>query len=236
MKTIRFIGIICLMMLSISACKKSEVKPEQDQFDIDNLLDYYIVIKHFEQNNSTHATPHLIQFFGNPNKSIGFNDWHYEKVQQGLDVGVLRIGSMQYENNTFHFNKNLLSGFSLLYKGGELKSIESPDKLQAKLIKIPASNSFAGKTFIGKYYKEDGSVLHETFFYQFAEDSNRLSAGLVYPTVLRTNDFKMDHPAMGSGKYNEDRELLIYDGEKLLASYYDKANYKIYYGEFVEQK
>jgi len=54
--------------------------------------------------------------------------------------------------------------------------------------KVPGSNQLEGKTFTGKYYKPDGSILHNSFFYSFTAGL-KLNAGYNVGTIERTNEY-----------------------------------------------
>lgn len=161
--------LVLIISIVILSCKKDK-NANKSGFDINNPQGYAIVM----MNNTAQPTP-VIAVFREGNK-------------------VTLASTSTYGTSTFEVvNDEIIiddDGYKLPFKIQNGKIISYKNSLKsAELIKIPAEDQLADKTFTGTYYKNDGSVLHPNFYYSFHSFGNKVDAGFKVGTSLRTENY-----------------------------------------------
>ena len=185
-----------------------------------------------------------------PNNPVGFmvsgtykHDFLYPTVNQPLIMKFVGDNKIEYttfsntttksyrmSNDTFYIAGNQDEQFVI--KNGVVTAYYYATDIRGinlKLLRVPGNNQLDGKTFAGVYYKPDGTVLHNSFFYTF-DAGLKLNAGFTVGTPTRTNDYgsianiaSRSYPGAGQTEFT-----LLMDG-KLYAVYYTNSNNTMQY-------
>lgn len=203
-----------LLLLVLAGCKKNPSKPEV--FDITRYViagkvsfgyPYVITIAPSNQARLT---------------SYGISDGTYTYVD-----GVLN----------FDFNDGeVVCSFTI--ENGNIQAYNGPALINSyNLIKIPATNQLAGKTYTGAYYRQDNSVLHQNFFYSFSGSQNKVDVGYTVGTPVRTENYTAigNIAALVDVANSDDQELMVLINGKLEAGYGQSSPRAEYIGSFVQE-
>lgn len=160
--------VMLSILSAIFACKKDKNIVPEAQFDLNNPQGYAIVITPSDKENMP-----AILLFPSENKLVV----RYHDVKGIADIPFTVNGTeLKIADAVFKIENSKITGFNQLIG-------------KATLVKIPANNQLAGKTFTGLFYKADGSVLHPRFFYSFDASNNKVAAGFEVGNTLRTENY-----------------------------------------------
>jgi len=231
--------VLLLLPFLMVGCKKdkdSVVKEEEPVFDINNPVGHLIYSKFAGTSPGFYSTNLIFLFDFLPAKRM-FGYSAYD-ARNDSEYNTLNASTVIYRPYPSWGN------FTFTIENDKITSIKALDGSVSEysLIKKPATNQLAGKTFKGKYLKKDGSVLHENFFYTFLADGKTVEVGLLIGAKTRTETYtnvgnigaQIDKV---SGTAN-DREIMILVDGKLQVNYRDnisKPN-QIYHGIFEQVK
>lgn len=203
-----------LLILALASCKKDNPKPEV--FDITKYIiagkvsfghPYIIAI---EPGNKATLTSH------------GFSEGTYTYVNGVLD---------------FNFSDGEVE-CSFTIENGNIKAFDGPALINSyNLIKVPATNQLAGKTFTGTYYRLDNTVLHQNFFYSFSANDNKVGVGYTVGMPVRTETYSTigNIAALVDIGNSDDRELMVLINGKLEVGYSQSSPTAKYIGSFTQQ-
>jgi hypothetical protein len=214
-------SLIVVFCLLFAACKKEGNSKETDteKFDINNPVAYYIYAKYVEPNRQE-ANPLLFKF--NPGKTMTF--YHAGGNADTLPYVI-------FDGNTIYLGDILFT----IDNGKITKS--NAEFTDLTLIKEPETNQLAGKTFTGTYYKFDGSAWNQNYFYSFAGNENKVSAGINVGSVQRTDHYSPigNIAAWVDTPENDYRELMVLVNGKLEVGYFSLEPRGWYYGSFTKR-
>jgi len=223
MKTAKLLSysLLTLLMLGVatlmSCSKDDDIQPEET-FDINNPEGYFLYLKGTDSDGSN-TLFELWEFM--PGKTV--RTYHVDGEGTSIPYTIL-------DNNTIG-----IAGLQFVFNAGLVTSNYSRIK-EIVLIKAPESNQLNRKTFAGTYYKADKSVLHQNFFYRFADEGNTVDAGFNVGTSDRTEDYtSIGNIAARAELANGDKELMILVNGKLAVSYSAVGVTGKHYGTFTQQ-
>lgn len=213
----KIISLIVLFCLLFTACKKKDNSKDAptEKFDIDNPVGYYIYVRYVGINREE-VNPWLFKF--NAGKTMTF----YRAGRNGdtLPYEIL-------DGNTIY-----LGDISFTIDNGKITK-GNAEFTDLTLIKEPGTNLLAGKTFVGTYYKFDGSVWHQNYFYSFSGNGNKVSAGITVGSVQRTENYvPIGNIAAWVDTPEDYRELMVLVNGKLEAGHFSSDPRGWYYGSF----
>ncbi|RYY56404.1 MAG: hypothetical protein EOO05_18795 [Chitinophagaceae bacterium] len=200
------VPIFVSILFLLASCKKEDAGSRS--FDSSNPVGYvvYGTYKHDFMHPGVNQ-PLVIKFL--PDNRIEYNNY---------------LGTATYpytmSNDTFYINGTDYESF-VIKDEKVTRYVYAADirGFSLNVRKVPSGNELEGKTFSGKYYKPDGSVLHNNFIYGFIP-GNKLTAAFTPGAIERTNDYtsianiaSRSHPAAGQVEFT-----LLIDG-KLYATY-----------------
>jgi hypothetical protein len=207
-------ALLIFCMASLTSCKDKDTQPEEI-FDIHNPEGYFLFIRDM---NGDGSDPFFLLFEFMPGKNI-----RKHAVSTYIDT--------QY---SFKNDSTILddAGNQFVFEGNSVTS-NNPNIKEIVVIKAPESNQLTGKTFAGTYYKSDISVLHQSFFYSFAPDGEKVNAGFNPGTIERTERYtKIGNIAARAALENGDFEFMILVNGKLEVNYKTATNNQNYWPDF----
>lgn len=217
--------IICMLLATgmLISCKKDAETVPKEKGIIEDPANYVVYIR--LQSPSGSAYYDELYDFSPDNKMYTYTP----EIPQGAIRNYSRDGNiLKIEGTMVEITQDKVTNEG----GWDIKDFA--------ILKKQSSNQLAGKVYTGVYYKNDGSVLHPSFFYQFHPSSTTKKAGLVFPTVAREDTYILIGGVAALGKnipgYPGDAELLVLVNEKLYVNYYDSTNDKMYSGIFSKQQ
>ncbi|MFS0490817.1 hypothetical protein [Leadbetterella byssophila] len=219
---------IWLLLIALTSCDDEKKEPQKFDLSTADLSQYFIFSK---VKYNAGITKNEVRLFD------------FEPGEKVKTITLSKIGNSNYtvvDNNTLKINSpNILLTFN---EKGEVTTtnlvVDDYTYEEFHLIKKAENNQLSGKTFSGTYYIGDGSVLHQSFFYQF--DAGSMKVGTNFPKADREGSYtNIGNLAAYNDKIaglSNDREIMFLHEGKLHVSYHDYRNFKIYYGTFNEQK
>lgn len=216
MKTKSAFLLLLLLSTVIASCSKNSTKPEQQEADFfSNPKDYALFIRY---NNNSIA---LLEFRDN-------NRIYESNIIQDDDM----ITYVKVDAHTIDIpDRNIR-----IKRSG----VELPANVKEHyLVKKTEQNGLAGNTYEGSYLRQDGSVLHQNFFYTFgANNSDNLAAGFIVGTPVRNEKYTLfANMAARVSKVTTqgDTEYMIALGDKLYVSYSTYGQSTMHYGVFTKK-
>jgi hypothetical protein len=202
------IFLLTFLQVAFMCRQKEEVKPsEKDLIGID--LDDPVGRCLYLELPSDLSNRFLILEFA-PNN---FLNVYGVTVPNPLPIPYERPGDriIRITGGDFHFEE-----------GGIVSSVSANFK---RLLLLPeaSTNQLAGKTFEGKYHRENGSVLHENYFYSFSKTGTELQAGFQVGSPVRTATYiRIGNWGAVSRVNNGDLEVMVLVDGKLEVDYYSQ--------------
>ncbi|NGF57526.1 hypothetical protein G5B00_13490 [Parapedobacter sp. SGR-10] len=221
-----------LAILALSACKKDDPSEEETGFDINNPEGYMIFTKYTCPDCYSSNYIYLFDFL--PGKRIRT----YSSYLATSEADYTVVGG-----NTIVTDP--LGGFSytFTFANRRITDVQNPHFTfsDTTLIQKSTVNQLAGKTFKGKYYRKDGTVLHENFWYRFAGDNkvevSALASGITQRTESYVNVGNIAAWVKSVSGANTDSEIMVLVDGKLEVNYRDQTGgVKVYHGTFDEVK
>jgi len=177
--------IVLWIGILLTSCRKDNDAVKRDTFDINNLrLEDYCIYANFNtRNGALKNQVRLFEFIpGNKLKAYsaesdrGYQYSYVIKNSNTLDVeGGLYLIS---------FNQN--GGITSIIHPNDNYLFDHP-----VLIKKPATDQLAGKTFAGRYYTQEGTDIHnKNLIYKFRSDG-KVEAGFDIDNPLRTEKYNL---------------------------------------------
>jgi hypothetical protein len=217
--------LLCLCLIAIlPGCKKDDADPNSG-FDINNPDGYALFWKVKAPGQGS-----------NPYFIMGLLELKADNTADYTDVEVHNSISYMIDGNkivssvgTFTIEDNAVSAVSGIGNGSAV--------VEAQLIKLPATSAINGNLYSGKYYRSDGTVLHNYFFYSFTS-ATALAAGTTPGTASRTGTCL---PVADIGAYASivtgtgDSEFLVLVNGILEVNYRSEAQVTIYSGELSKE-
>lgn len=218
---------IWLLLIALTSCDDEKKEPQKFDLSTADLSQYFIFSKVKYNSGITKNEVRLFDF---------------EPGEKVKTITVSNIGNSNY--TVIDENKLKIDSPNITLTFNEKGEVTSTDLVvgnytyeEFHLLKKADNNQLSGKTFSGTYYVGDGSVLHQSFFYQF--DGGSLKAGTNFPKIEREGSYtNIGNLAAYNNKVTElanDREIMVLHEGKLHVSYHDYRNFKIYYGTFNEK-
>jgi hypothetical protein len=211
---------LCLGFIAIfSGCKKDKDDPNSG-FDINNASGYAIFWK--TKAAGQEANPYFI---------MGLLELKNDHLAQYYDIeGNYTL------NYTVEGNKIVTDVGTFTIENGNVSdaSITVADK---QLIKLPAASAIVNNRYSGKYYKPNGDVLHNYFFYSFTSNT-ALAAGVAPGTPSRTGTYSS---VANIGAYanvegaDGDKEFMVLINGRLNVNYFSESQVAIYSGDFSKE-
>ena len=240
-KYFKIITAVFLMISAVSCSKNDDVINEPEStFDINNPVGYLIYTKGGSTSPESYSHNFTVLFdFLPEGKMLGYSAIPMKDASEYTFTNANTIDYV-YKNwaeFTFTFENSKLINVQATSNASNSSYIFS----NYSLIKKPATNQLAGKTFRGKYLKKDGTVLQDGF-YTFLPDGKKVDVGVQFPTKTRTETY-MNVGNIGalvnkvSGTTNDHEIMILVDG-KLQVNYRDNVSdpTKVYHGIFEEVK
>jgi hypothetical protein len=209
---------LCLGIIAVlSGCKKDKDDPNSG-FDINNPGGYAIFWK--TKVTGQAANPYFI---------MGLLELKNDHLAQYYDIE----GNYSLEY-TVDGDKIVTSVGTFTIENGNVSDASVSGVADKQLIKLPATSAIVNNRYSGKYYKSNGDVLHNYFFYSFTSGT-ALAAGVTPGTPSRTGTYS---PVANIGAYSNvegtdgDKEFMILVNGKLEANYSSESQVAIYSGDF----
>lgn len=234
----KIITAVFLMIFATSCSKNDDVINEpENKFDINNPVGYVIYAKGGHPDLISQNFTFLLDFLPE-GKMRGHTAYPI------YDASAYTLSN----NNTIKYTYGGWAEFTFTIENSKLTNVQANyfntynySFSDYSLIKKPASNQLAGKTFKGKYLKKDGTELQDGF-YKFSPDGKTVDVGVQFPTKTRTETYT-NVGNIGalvnkvSGTTNDHEIMILVDG-KLQVNYRDNVSNstKIYHGIFEEVK
>lgn len=224
-----------LMIVAVSCSKENDdtINEPEKTFDINNPVGYVIYAKF--AGLEFYSTNLIFLFDFLPAKRMVSYSAYAPRNES--EYNTPNASTMIYRPYPSWAN------FNFTIENGKITNIKSLDGSisEYSVIKKPATNQLAGKTFRGKYLKKDGTVLQDGF-YTFLPDGKTVDVGVQFPTKTRTETYTnvgnigaLVNIVSGT---NNDHEIMILVDGKLQVNYRDNVSSspKIYHGIFEEVK
>ncbi|SDC89957.1 hypothetical protein [Niabella drilacis] len=218
MKLIFTFSLACSILFS---CKKNN-DDAAPGFNINQLEGYVIsgaVIR------STGFTPFAAEFLPGQKVKLGYETFYYDSKDYVIDKDTLKVN-----DNIKLVIKNKKVTHYYYYSSNPYTPGSSTHDLSFNLYKKPEASQLQGKTFTGTYYNyPDGSVLHNSFYYKFAQNTNTLAAGFTIGMPVRSNPYINIGNVAAFAQPGNDRELMVWHNGRLLAIYFNKEENQYQY-------
>ncbi len=214
-----------MLLLVFSGCKKDRQEMTEEKFDINNPYGYVIAVTYNNFNYPGISSGVLLFSNDNKNSKAMLYDRNGERVLNytvnGSELKFLENGELLFEFRIEN-NKIEVIGNNTLAK-------------KAELVKIPAENLLAGKTFTGIYYNPNGTVHQPKFFYAFAQSGHKVEVGFEPGTTIRSETYVLAaNMAALVKKTNFVEFVMVMPNGDISCNYTDinGGTYNSKYGEF----
>jgi hypothetical protein len=213
-----------LLLFTATSCKKDDIKNDDplSQFDINDPVGYFIYVKTVDGDGNW-ASPGLLEF--RPGQAMKI----YDVSLQGYSYPLYK-----YEKTSSNTIKVTNLNYEFVIENGKVTSKDARFK-ELVLIKHAETNQLSGKTFAGTYYRPDNSILHQSFFYSYAESS--FTAGYKVGAAVRMETYSSIGNIASWSRVSgtKDVEFMVLVNGKLEAGYNQDQPLQRYYGSFTQQ-
>lgn len=204
MKTLLKLCLVAISsMLLLNSCKKDD--NDLSDFEINNPVGYMIL---YNKGNTTWVYEFASTSKLNIYTTRLLDEYNYTVVDNKVKLAVANEYFLISRGKVTHYVNDVLQDATV------------------RLVKKPDVSQLAGKTFTGTYKTASGSIVHPNFFYTFHPNANKVDAGYIVGTTVRTENYNpIGNIGSRTQHYGpEYYEMLILIDGKLYATYIDNTS------------